>query len=160
MEVFAEPLRSVALIDVFAEYEPHDLGLVLVNDQVADLAVPLVHAPALFKAVAERHGAAGVETRFRHLTEAGLDTDGGLDALAGGLPVADVVHQLVDVIVEPLLTLGGAPDLDAVADEPLHNEGRLVVAASEAVKHENQQDVEFPIHGVALYLLNGVAVPR
>ena len=42
------------------------------------------------KAVAERHGAAGVETRFRHLTEAGLDTDGGLDALAGGPPVASV----------------------------------------------------------------------
>ena len=42
------------------------------------------------KAVAERHGAAGVETRFSHLTEAGLDTDGGLDALAGGLPVASV----------------------------------------------------------------------
>ena len=62
--------------------------------------------------------------------------------------------------VEPLLTLGGTPYLDAVADEPFHNEGRLVVAASEAVKHENQQDVEFPIHGVTLYLLNGVAVPR
>lgn len=112
------------------------------------------------KVVAERHGAAGVETRFRHLTEAGLDTDGGLDALAGGLPVANVVHQLVNVSVEPLLTLSGAPDLDAVADESLHNEGRLVVAASEAVKHENEQDVEFAIHGVALYLLNGVAVPR
>ena len=47
------------------------------------------------------------------------------------------------MIVEPLLALSGAPDLDAVADEPFHNEGRLVVAASEAVKHENEQDVEF-----------------
>ena len=158
VEVFAEPLCPIALIHILAEYELHYLGLVLVNSQVTDLTVSLVHAPALFKVVAERHGTAGVETRFRHLTEAGLNTYGGLDALAGGLPVAYVVHQLVDVIVEPLLTLGGAPNLDTVADEPFHNEWSLVVAASKAVKHENQQDVKFPVNGVVLYLLDGVTI--
>ena len=54
------------------------------------------------KVVAVRHGAAGVETRFRHLTEAGLDAYGGLDALAGGLPVAYVSS---DSIIDMSLSL-------------------------------------------------------
>ena len=54
------------------------------------------------KAVAERHGAAGVETRFRHLTEAGLDAYGGLDALARSLPVAYVSS---DSIIDMSLSL-------------------------------------------------------
>lgn len=52
------------------------------DEQGAALTVALVHVPALFKVEAIWHGATCVAPHFRHLTEAGLDTDRGLDALS------------------------------------------------------------------------------
>ncbi|MPN42211.1 hypothetical protein SDC9_189767 [bioreactor metagenome] len=63
------------------------------------------------------------------MPEPGFCPDRGLFALPGSLPEADVIHQLVNVLLDLLLTLGDAPDLDAMLDEPLQNEGRFVVNA-------------------------------
>ena len=92
------------------------------------------------------------------LTEARFDAHRGFQALAGCLPVADVVHQLVHMAVKPLLALHAAPDLDAALDEPFHHEGRFIVPAAQAVKHEHQKDVELPGNGVLLNLLDRVPV--
>ena len=42
------------------------------------------------------------------------------------------------MIIEPLLALSGAPDLNALLDKPLYHEGSFIVASAQTVKHENQ----------------------
>ena len=44
--------------------------------------------------------------------------------------------------VEPLFTLFGAPDLDALLHEPLNYEGRFILTAAQPVKHKNEQHIE------------------
>ena len=80
---------------------------------------------------------------FDHLTEACLGAHGGFDAFAVRLPEADIVEQLVNVVVKPLFALLGAPNFDAVLDEPFHNERRFVCDSADTVEHEHQQDIEF-----------------
>ena len=62
------------------------------------------------------------------------------------------------MIVKTLLALHGAPYFDILLDEPLHHKGRFIVLASQAVKHEYQQNIKFSLQGHLLYLLNGVPV--
>ena len=80
------------------------------------------------------------------------------DALAGCLPVTDIVKQLVNVIVEPLLPLYGAPNFNAITDKPLYDKGRFVISAAETVKHIDKQNIETPGNGFLLQFLHGVAL--
>ena len=50
----------------------------------------------------------------------------------------DVVQELVDVVIEALFTFTGAPNLNALLNKPLHNEGCLIIPPANAVEHENQ----------------------
>ena len=54
------------------------------------------------------------------------------------------------MIVKTQLAFLDAPDPDAMSNEPLHHEGRFIVAAAQTVKHENQQYIEFS--GQRIYL--------
>ena len=73
------------------------------------------------------------------------------------------------MVVKPLLTLLGAPDPDAVLDEPFHHKGRFVCDPPDAVKHEHQQNIKLALPGPFLddlqlvpvfgsYLVTGNAV--
>lgn len=64
------------------------------------------------------------------------------------------------MIVKPLFTLLGAPDPDAVLDEPFHHERRLVRNAPDPVKHEYQQDVKLALFGTFLDDLELITVFR
>lgn len=59
-------------------------------------------------------------------------------------PVADIVKQLVNMIVEPLLPLYGAPNFNTIADKPLYDKGRFVISTAETVKHIDKQNVKAP----------------
>lgn len=154
----AEPLCAVALVHILVKNQANDLSLLLVHHQLTDLVVPLVDTALLFNAVSERNRAAGVVALLSQLFQPGLGADGGFQTFAGCLPIADVIHQLVHMGVEPLLTFPRTPHLNAVFHEPFHHKGRLIVPAAKTVKHEHQQDVKSASEGVLLDALDGVPV--
>ena len=117
-----------------------------------------IEAPLLFQAVSIGDDPASEPPLLHDLRKACLCSCGGFEALAGGLPVTDVVQQFVDMIIHLLLPFHCAPHFDSVSDEPLYYEGRLIVPPSQAVEHEHQQDVKLPFLGVLADLLNGVTV--
>ena len=95
---------------------------------------------------------------FRDLAEPGLGADGGFQAFAGGLPVTDVVHQLVHMGIEPLLSFHRAPDFNASLGKPFNHKRRLIVAASKTVKHEHKQDVKLTRYRIGLNFLNSIPI--
>ena len=86
-----------------------------------------------------------------------LDADGSLFTFTGRLPEANVVEQLIDMVIKPLLAFSRAPDFDSLLDKPLHHKGRFVLASAKTVKHENQKDIELMQHGASLDLNDGIA---
>ena len=70
------------------------------------------------------------------------DADRGLLAFAGSLPEADIVQQFVNVRIEPLFSLAGGPDLNALLHEPLYYERRFILPAAQTVEHKNEQHIE------------------
>ena len=151
---------SVAVMIGEVEHLFYANGLVRVDFNVVKLPVFLPDAPFLDKLVPVGSTAAPKTPLLDDLAQPGLGSDGGLEALAGGLPVTDIVHQLVHMVVKPLLALLGAPDLDPILDEPLHHKGRLIFLAPQPVKHKDEQDVELPHGRFTLDLLNGIPILR
>ena len=154
----AQLLCAVALINVLVENQPDDLSFRFINHKIADLLILLVHPTKADTLVAKSHGAACIVAFPGELFQPCPGTDGGFQALAGCLPVADVVHQLVHMGVKSLLSFVHAPDLDALLGEPLHNKGRFIVTATETVKHEHQQDVKLALHRSLLNFLEFVTL--
>ena len=64
------------------------------------------------------------------------------------------------MIVKALFPLLGTPDANAIAHEPLHHKGRFVRNATDPVKHENQQDIKFPLLCVFFDNLQLITVGR
>ena len=62
------------------------------------------------------------------------------------------------MIVKTLLSLLGAPDLDAVLCKPFHHKGCLVIDPADTVKHEHQENVELALQRRILKLLYGIPV--
>ena len=110
----------------------------------------LVEAPALYKVVPIRSEAALEAAVLDELAEGGFCTDRGFFAFAVGLPEADVIGELVRVIIKPLFTLLRTPDPDAVLDKSFHHKGRFICDAPDAVKHEHKQNIEFSLLGAFL----------
>lgn len=54
------------------------------------------------------------------------------------------------MIIKTLLTLLGTPDTNAVLDKPFHHKRRFVSDTPDAVKHEHEQNIEFPLLGALL----------
>ena len=99
--------------------------------------------PALeLQPVAVGHKSAAPLTILYHLAVAGSHTDCGFLTFAGSLPEANVVQELVHVVIKPLFSLPRAPDLDALLHEPLHHEGRFIIPPAKTVEHKNEQHIE------------------
>ena len=137
---------------------PYNGALCFVDLQIIELAVLLADAPLEYQTVAVGHFPAAPDAVCGHLAVRSLDADGGFLTLAAGLPEADVVNELVAAAFNLLLALARAPDLDAVVDEPLDEEGRFVLAAAKPVEHEHQQNVKFLFLSKGTDVQNGVAV--
>lgn len=136
----------------------HSSGFQGVDLNIKQLAVLFAHASLLHQLIAIGRVTATKSSLHNDLPQTGLGTNRGLDAFAGRLPVTDVVQQLVHMVIKPLLAFLGAPNLDAVVDEPFHNERCFVIAPAKAVKHENKKDVKGVQCRLALNLLYGVAL--
>ena len=94
----------------------------------------LLVCPALeFQPVAVGHKSAAPLTILYHLAVAGPHTDCGFLTFAGSLPEADVVQELVYMVVNPLFSLPCAPDLYALLQEPLHHEWGFIIPPSKTV---------------------------
>ena len=140
------------------ENQPDDLSFRFVDHKVTDLLIFLVHPTKADTLVAKSHGAACIVAFPGELFQPCPGTDRGFQTFAGCLPVADVVHQLVHMGVEPLLSLVHAPDLDALLREPLYDKGRFIITATETVKHEHQQNVKLAFHRSLLNFLEFVTL--
>ena len=148
-----EPIRQIEYL-----LDHHSLGGLHLD--IIELPVLLSH-PAMLHQLIAKGGASSTETPLLYdLGQPCFGSDRGLEALPRRLPIADVVHQLVHMVVEPLLSLLGTPHLDAVLDEPLHHKRRLILLAAQPVEHEHQQDIEFVLRRVPLDLLDSVTVFR
>lgn len=136
----------------------HSGGLHGVDLNIKQLAVLFAHASLLHQLIAIGRVTATESTLHDDLPKPRLGTDRGFDTFAGRLPVTDVVQQLVHMVIKPLLTFLGTPDLNTVVDKPFHDEGRFVIAPAKAVKHENKKDVKDVQCRLALDLLYSVAL--
>ena len=143
-------MQSITLIHDLVIKLCFDGGLGLVAYQVFDWLALFIYSPSAYGVEAEGNHAAVVFTGNGHLRLLFPNTDGGFLAFTGCLPEANIVEQLVHMIVKTLLAFLDAPDPDAMSNEPLHHEGRFIVAAAQTVKHENQQYIEFS--GQRIYL--------
>ena len=144
VQISGNPLSAVTLAGVLVKNQTDNGSLFLVDLQVKKLMLFLVEPSAFHQIVAVGRKAALEVTGFHKLTQTGAGTDGGFLTFPIGLPEADVIEQLVRMIVEPLLPFPGAPNLNAVLAEPLHNEGRFVCDSADTVKHEYKEDVKLP----------------
>ena len=122
----------------------------LVDGQIVNLLLLLVHTPGFNELISIGAGAACVIALLRQNVEAVCRADRCLLALTVGLPKADVIHQPVGVALNSLLALLGSPYPDSVTDKPLHNKGRLVRNAAYTVKHKNKQNIKLLLQGVVL----------
>ena len=144
------PLCAEALLHILIINDPHHRCFVRIDCQLKHLMLALVEAPALYKVVPIRSEAALEAAVLDELAEGGFCTDRGFFAFAVGLPEADVIGELVRVIIKPLFTLLRTPDPDAVLDKPFHHKGRFICDAPDAVKHEHKQNIEFSLLGAFL----------
>ena len=149
---------TIAILICQLENAPDSGSLHRVYLNVKQLPVLFAHASLLHQLIAIGRVTATESTLHDDLPKPRLGTNGGLDTFAGRLPVTDVVQQLVHMVVKPLLAFLGAPNLDSVVDEPFHDEGRFVIAATQPVKHENKKDVKCVQRSFALDLLYSVAL--
>ena len=135
--VGAVALDSDEPVDLF-----HYCRFILVDHQILDRLVLFVHPAQVFQPVAIGHQPATELAFLHHLGVLCADADRGLFTFAGSLPEADVVQQFVNVRIEPLFSLAGRPNLDALLHEPLYYERRFILPAAQPVEHKNEQHIE------------------
>ena len=95
---------------IFVKDNPYHSGLGLIDSQLKHLVFAFIEASALYKIIPIRSKTALETAVLDELAEGGFCTDRSLFAFAVGLPEADVVGELVRVIIKTLLTLLRTPD--------------------------------------------------
>ena len=158
IQVLCDPVCAVTVIGQQVKDLSDDDRFIFVNDQIPHLLILFVCAALMLQLVAVRNMSSPVQPLLHHLRVLCFHTNGSLLAFAGSLPEADVVQELIDVVIEALLAFSGAPNLDALLNEPLHNEGCFIIPPADAVEHENQQHVELVHDGSLLNLHDGITV--
>ena len=148
-----------ALIHIFLKNQLDDFRILRLYNKIPHILIFLVHPACFLQPVAKRCAPAGVKPLLSQLFQPGLDAQGSFNALSRSLPIADVIQQLIHVIVKPLLALHGAPYFNILLDKPFHHKGRFIVLAAQPVEHKHQQNIKFALQGHLLYLLNRVPVP-
>src|SRR5699024_4665281 len=87
-------------------------GLGLIESQLVNLMLALIHASAFHKVIAIGRNAALEASILHKLPQGGFGTDGGFFTFAVRLPEPDVVGEFVGVVVKPLFPLLGTPNPD------------------------------------------------
>ena len=150
IEPICKAMQAIALIHHLVIKLCFYGSLRLIAYQVFDWLALFIYSPSAYGVEAEGNHAAVVFTGNGHLCLLFPNTYGSFLTFTGCLPEANVIEQLVHMIVKTLLALLDTPDSDAMGNEPLYYEGCFVVAAAQTVKHENQQYIEFS--GQCIYL--------
>ena len=99
---------------IFVKDDPYHSGLGLVDSQLKNFVLAFIEAPTLYKVIPIRSKTALETAVLDELAESGFCADRSLFAFAVSLPEADVVGELVRVVIKTLLTLLRTPDPDAV----------------------------------------------
>ena len=148
IQVGCDPLGSKPLMYIFIKDDMYHGSLGLVDSQLEKLMLLFIEPTALYEVIAIWGNTALETSVLDDLAEGGFCTDRCLFAFTVCLPETQVVGEFVRVVIKALFALLGAPDPDAVLDEPLHYKGRFVCDPSNAVKHEHQQNIKFSLFGV------------
>ena len=142
IQILRYPVCPVSVIGQQIEDFLDNLGFIFIDHQIPYRLILFVGTALMLQFITIRKVPAPVLAFLYHLTMLGLNADRSLFTFAGCLPEADVVQQFVHMVIKPLLTFAGTPHLDALLNKPLNHERRFIVASAQAVKHENQQDIE------------------
>ena len=156
IQIIGNTQRPKAFAHCFFKHQSYDFCLIFTYAQIVhgliflvepfspDQFIPIWTLPACKKAF------------FGQLADTCPDPLGGFCTLASSLPVADIVGELVNMVVKTLLPFTDAPDSNAVPCQPFHNKRRLIVPPSDPVKHIDQKDIKFSGEGSLPDLQNGV----
>ena len=96
-------LHTDTFFGVFIKDQSDDSGVAFIDFQIIQLMLALVQPTALDQHITERGRAAFVVPFLYHLTEAGACADRGLSTFSVSLPKADIVEQLIDMVIKALL---------------------------------------------------------
>ena len=143
---------------ILIKNQANDSSLIFIDRKLKQFMFPFVQLAAPYKFVTVWGNTAAKTTGFYQLAQGGFGTDGGFFAFPVRLPEPDIVGQLIGVVIEPLLPFLGTPNTDAVLDEPFHHKGRFICDASNAVKHEHQQNIKLFLFSVFLDNLEFIPV--
>ena len=142
IQVVCCPLRSVPVGgDQFEEFHNDGAGD-FIYGKIVKLTVFLPHPAFVHQFIPVWARTAAPDSVLGHLSMGCLHADGGFFTLTAGRPVPHEVQQPVHLVIELLFTFPGAPDLDAVLNEPLDQERGFILFSAQPVEHENQKDVE------------------
>ena len=103
-----------------------------------------VLSPIVYKPIPERNRSARVNTLGCHLLQSCPDTDCRLFGLSRCLPEAYVIHELVRMGFNLLLSLVDAPYFNPMLRKPFKNKRRFVFNTTETVEHKNEKHIIFP----------------
>ncbi len=136
---------------------PNPCSFFLVDDQIHNWLIPLVPSALVYQLITIAHKTTCIVTAGYDLADPIAGSYGCFLRLPCRLPKADVVHQLIAMCLDFLLTFVGTPHFDAMLDEPFQHKGCFAFDSSETVKHIDQQNVKFAVGGFFLQLLDGIA---
>ena len=151
-----QPITAITLVDYLCEDKAHNVGFFGMNSKVSHFLSLLIESAVMNEVIPIRDNTARVNTFKCHLRVSRLNSNRGLFGFARSLPKAEVVHQLIDVLLHLLLSLVYRPNLYSVSDKPLHDKGCFAINSSETVEHKDKENVKFFTFCRFFQLLNGV----
>ena len=160
VEVISHTIGIVPLFNSLVKDQTHNRRLRFIDSDIHELLTALVVFTAAYQCVPIGSHAAGIYTLGGQLSHSGRNTDGGAFAFRVGLPIPHIIQKVIDIILEPLLTLLGTPDFDTLRGKPFHHKGCFILASAQPVKHKDQQDIEFFPLGGRFQVLDGIPVIR
>ena len=91
-QVMAKAEGAVAFIGIFVINQFDGFSVLRLYNKVLYILVFLIRAAYLFQAITKRSAPSRIMPFLSQLAYTGFNTEGGLDALPGGLPIAYVVQ--------------------------------------------------------------------
>ena len=153
-----QPITAITLVDYLCKDKAHDVGFFGMNSKVSHFLSLLIKSAVMNKLIPVRDNTARVNAFKCHLRVSRLNSDRGLFGFARSLPKAEIVHQLVDVLLHLLLTLVYRPNLYSVSDKPLYDKGCFAIDSAKTVEHKDKENIKFFTLSRFFQLLNGVTL--
>ena len=131
-------MRTVTVFYGFLKYLHHPFRFDRIYYKVIYLLSPLIQTSPLFQLIPEWDTAASI-TSFRcKLLHSCFYSHGSLFRFSRCLPESDIVHELVHMALESLLSFLNTPYPYSMLYKPFNYEWCLIIYSSDPVKHEYQ----------------------